>query len=415
MTRWRRSLTFTTFISPWDKYTPKLALAPGDKVRVTNQGKTVFSGVIITVTLDGGVTAYDRGWYLNKSEIVLQVNNLAADQVIRKACAKAGVTVGKVCSLPTKITQLWTGSTPADIISDVLDTCTSATGKQYRHRVDDSGLQVEALPTAPIKAYHKPAKNIAAFDITWALGQVSGEDSIEDTYNAVVIAAEDDGKAYIGAQASNAASIKRYGFMQHIETVTENPGTAVLGQMVKNLLKNADKVGQTRSISEIWGCDEVTSGVVLRFNSPAFGIKGNFRITRVEHHYGGAGHTMALEISALEQVRAGRRGKDRRGSHQGRQHGQGAGVRPARPVRAAVTAARAALSSRHCLRLTIPPTMRLKAVIWMRRATGSTRASTPVPHRRLCRSAPKSRCVTPVQASTARPTRSTTAAAQSRS
>lgn len=43
-------LTFKTFISPWDKYTPKLALAPGDKVRVTNQGKTVFSGVIITVT-----------------------------------------------------------------------------------------------------------------------------------------------------------------------------------------------------------------------------------------------------------------------------------------------------------------------------------------------------------------------------
>ena len=34
--------------------------------------------------------------------------------------------------------------------------CTSATGKQYRHRVDDSGLRVEALPTAPIKAYHKP-------------------------------------------------------------------------------------------------------------------------------------------------------------------------------------------------------------------------------------------------------------------
>lgn len=302
-------LTFTTFISPWDEYTPKLALAPGDKVRVTNQGKTVFSGVIITVTLDGGVTAYDRGWYLNKSEIVLQVNNLAADQVIRKACAKAGVTVGKVCSLPTKITQLWTGSTPSDIIDEVLETCTAATGKEYRHRVDDTGLVVEALPVSPIKAMHKPAANLAAFDITWALGQVSGEDSIEDTYNAVVIAAEDDGKAYIGAQASNAASIKRYGFMQRIETVTENPGTAVLGQMVKNLLKNADKVGQTRSISEIWGCDEVKSGVVLSFNSPAFGISGKNRVTRVVHHYGGAGHTMELELRALEQPRAAAEGK----------------------------------------------------------------------------------------------------------
>ncbi len=302
-------LTFTTFISPWDEYTPKLALAPGDKVRVTNQGKTVFSGVIITVTLDGGVTAYDRGWYLNKSEIVLQVNNLAADQVIRKACAKAGVTVGKVCSLPTKITQLWTGSTPSDIIDEVLETCTAATGKEYRHRVDDTGLVVEALPVSPIKAMHKPAANLAAFDITWALGQVSGEDSIEDTYNAVVIAAEDDGKAYIGAQASNAASIKRYGFMQRIETVTENPGTAVLGQMVKNLLKNADQVGRARTVSEIWGCDEVKSGVVLSFNSPAFGISGKNRVTRVVHHYGGAGHTMELELRALEQPRAAAEGK----------------------------------------------------------------------------------------------------------
>ena len=302
-------LTFTVFTSVWDKYTPRLALAPGDKVRVVNHSATVFSGVIVTVTLDGGVTAYDRGWYLNKSEIVLQVTSLAADQVIRKACAKAGVGVGKVCSLPTIITQLWTGSTPADIIGEILDTCTAATGKEYRHRVDDSGLVVEELPTAPIQAMHKPASNLAAFNITWALGQVSGEDSIADTYNAVVIAAEDDGKAYIGAQASNAASIKRYGFMQHIETVTENPGTAVLGQMVKNLLQKADKVGRTRSVSEIWGCDEVTSGVVLSFNSPAFGISGRQRVTRVVHHYGGAGHTMELELSALEQPRAAAEGK----------------------------------------------------------------------------------------------------------
>ena len=302
-------LTFTVLKSPWDKYMPQLGLAPGDKVRVSNHDHSVFSGIIISASIDGAITAYDRGWYLNKSEIVLQVTNLAADQVIRKACAKAGVSVGKVCSLPTKITQLWTGSTPSDIIDDVLETCTAATGRQYRKRVADNGLIVEPLPTTPIKAFHRPADNLPGFDITWALGQVSGEDSIEDTYNAVVIAAEDDGKAYIGAQASNAASIKRYGFMQHIETVTENPGTAVLGQMVQNLLKNADKVGQTRSISEIWGCDEVKSGVVLNFNSPAFGIKGNYRVTRVQHNYGGAGHTMSLEITALEQVRAAAQGK----------------------------------------------------------------------------------------------------------
>ena len=345
---------------------------------------------------------------------MLQVNNLAADQVIRKACAKAGVTVGKVCSLPTKITQLWTGSTPSDIISDVLDTCAAATGKEYRHRVDDTGLVVEALPVSPIKAMHKPAKNLAAFDITWALGQVSGEDSTQDTYNAVVIAAEDDGKAYIGAQASNAASIKRYGFMQHIETVTENPGTAVLGQMVKNLLKNADKVGQTRSISEIWGCDEVTSGVVLRFNSPAFGIKGNYRITRVEHHYGGAGHTMALEITALEQVRAAAEGKT-----------DAAAVKAASTDKVQVfglpdlsggsdsgsggTIVKALFTAYY------PANNAMEGGYLDAQGNRLDPSKKPAPHRRLCRLAPRLRCATRAQASTARPTRSTTEAARSRS
>lgn len=198
----------------WDKYTPALNLAPGGKIRIVNHGNTVFSGVVVTVTLDGTVTAYDRGWYLNKSEIILQVNNLAADQVIRQASAKAGVSVASVCSLPTKITQLWTGKTPADIFDEVLETAEAETGKNYYYYVAERGLVVAPLPTSAIKAMHRPAENLPGFDITWALGEVSGEDSISDTYNAVVIAAESDGRAYRGAQASNAASIARYGFLR---------------------------------------------------------------------------------------------------------------------------------------------------------------------------------------------------------
>lgn len=302
-------VTFHIFKSVWDKYTPALNLAPGDKIRIVNHGNTVFSGVIVTVTLDGTVTAYDRGWYLNKSEIILQVNNLAADQVIRQASAKAGVSVASVCSLPTKITQLWTGKTPADIFDEVLETAEAETGKNYYYYVAERGLVVAPLPTSAIKAMHRPAENLPGFDITWALGEVSGEDSISDTYNAVVIAAESDGRAYRGAQASNAASIARYGFLQKVETVTENPGTAALGQRVRNLLAGADRVGRKRQISEIWGCDEVRSGVVLDFNSPAFGISGRHRVTSVTHQYGGAGHVMSLEISALDEPRAAAAGK----------------------------------------------------------------------------------------------------------
>lgn len=297
-------LTFSVLTAPWDGYVEKNVVQPGDKLRLTNHDATTFSGVAVSVSLDGSVTAYDRGWYLNKSQIILQVTDMAADEAIRQMCSKAGVSAGTICPLPTKITQVWLGETPADILGEILETCSAETGKQYLYRVADDRLQVEELPMEPITAYHKPADNLPAFNITWALGQVSGEDSIEELYNAAVIAAEADGKVYIGAQASNAASIQRYGFLQQVETATSNPGTAQLGQMVKNMLAQSDRVARTRTVSEIWGCDEVRSGVVLDFNSPAFGISGKNRVTRVTHYYGGAGHTMALEIEALEEPRA---------------------------------------------------------------------------------------------------------------
>lgn len=297
-------LSFGVIVAPWDQYVEKNIIVPGDKLRVVNHDLTVFSGQVESVTLDGGVTAYDRGWYLNKSQIILQVTGMPGDEAIRQACAKAGVGVASICSLPTKITQVWLGDTPADILGEILETVAAETGKQYQYFVRDDGLVVQELPTAVLTAYHKPAENLPAFNITWALGQVSGEDSIAELRNAVVIAAEGNGKAYIGAQAKNAASVEQYGFLQYIQTVTSNPGTAQLKQMVQNLLSQLDRVGRTRTIGEIWGCDEVRSGVVLDFNSPAFGVTGKHRVTRVTHHYGGAGHTMELEIEALEEPRA---------------------------------------------------------------------------------------------------------------
>lgn len=297
-------LSFGVIVAPWDQYVEKNIVVPGDKLRVVNHDLTVFSGQVESVTLDGGVTAYDRGWYLNKSQIILQVTGMPGDEAIRQACAKAGVGVASICSLPTKITQVWLGDTPADILGEILETVAAETGKQYQYFVRDDGLVVQELPTAVLTAYHKPADNLPAFNITWALGQVSGEDSIAELRNAVLIAAEGDGKAYIGAQAKNAASVEQYGFLQYIQSVTSNPGTAQLKQMVQNLLSQLDRVGRTRTIGEIWGCDEVRSGVVLNFNSPAFGVTGKHRVTRVTHHYGGAGHTMELEIEALEEPRA---------------------------------------------------------------------------------------------------------------
>ncbi len=295
---------FTLLVSPWDRYVPTGVLAPGSKLHIRNHGVDVWSGVVVTVGLDGSVIAYDRGWYLGKSQVVLQAQDAPAADVVRRACALAGIPAGSIDLPAQTITQIWAGDTPSDIISDVLDACSAATGKTYHSFVQDGALQVETLGVTPITAYHRPAENVAAFDITWALGQVSGEDSIQNMVNAVKIVAGDDQTTHIGAEASNAASIARYGYLQMVESVSEDPGAAQLEAMVRSLLAQRDRVAATRTVGEIWGSDTVKSGVVLRFNSPAFGIEGLHRVTRVVHRYGGAGHTMELELAALSQPRA---------------------------------------------------------------------------------------------------------------
>lgn len=299
-------LTFSVFISEWDKYVKKLEIEPGSKIKVVNHDEIIFSGLVVSVSLDGSVTAYDRGWYLNKSQIIFQCANLTADAAIRQTCVKGGVNPGEIAPLETLISETWIAETPADVLTEILETCSASTGKKYRFRInpENGKLDVSELTKEPIQAFHKPADNLAAFHITQALGKVSGSDSIDNLHNAATVVAEDDGKIYIGAYGSNPASVQKYGMIQRVETVSKDPGDAALRRQVQTILNEDDRVTASRSISEIWGADEVKSGAVLSFNSPAFGIAGLYRVAQVVHHYGGAGHTMSLELDALEQSRA---------------------------------------------------------------------------------------------------------------
>jgi len=99
-----------------DKYMHWYGIEPGDKLRVVNHGREVFSGVILTVGLDGTVTANDMGWYLTKSEIILQLADAAAPDAVRRMCAKAGIAAGTIDLPPTRISQVWVGPYIADAL-----------------------------------------------------------------------------------------------------------------------------------------------------------------------------------------------------------------------------------------------------------------------------------------------------------
>ena len=110
-----------------DPYMHWYGIAPGNKLRIVNHGTEVFSGVILTVGLDGSITANDPGWYLTKSQIVLQLDGAAAPDAVARMCAKAGIAVGTVSLPPTRISKVWVGATPESVLEDILDICSAET------------------------------------------------------------------------------------------------------------------------------------------------------------------------------------------------------------------------------------------------------------------------------------------------
>lgn len=78
-----------------DKYAHWYNIAPGDKLRIVNGGAEVFSGVILEVGQDGSVRANDPGWYLSRSQIILQLDRAAAPDAVARMCAKAGIKAGR--------------------------------------------------------------------------------------------------------------------------------------------------------------------------------------------------------------------------------------------------------------------------------------------------------------------------------
>ena len=296
-------LTFTALRN--QLYDPNMTwpgLAPGDKLKVVNHGTEVFSGVILTVGLDGSVTANDLGWYLTKSQVILQVSNAAAADAIRQMCAKAEIPVGQLPSLPTRITEVWTGETPEAILQDILEICSAETGKQYKRRVKNGALQVTELPSTPMVAYHKPADNLAAFDITIAKGTVSGSDSMDELCNSVVLTAGGQDAAILG-QGWNAASREQYGLIQKVENLSGDEDSAQARQRIKTLLDQYDRLTLERQVDELWGADEVESGVLLRFETNQFGVSGNQRVVSVTHQYGPT-HLMSVTVQDPNQGRA---------------------------------------------------------------------------------------------------------------
>lgn len=287
-------LTFKIAQNPRDRYFPPNTIAPGDRIQLFNADAMLFRGLVIVAGLDGSVQCNDFGFYLNKSKIILQCNGVAADAAIRQLGARAGVSVGAVPSMPTKITEVYIDQEPSTILADILDKVTAERGTRYFSRVEpDAGLCIYEYPTAPIALRVQLARNLRQFNPTWSLGGISGDSSMEELRNQVIVYREEDKAAHVLATATDGASIDRYGWLQHMEKADEGASAAQANQMAQTKLQELNRLTVTRKVDDMLGAD-VRAGTMLRFSSDKFGFAGDYIIKQVTHTY--RPRTMSMEV-----------------------------------------------------------------------------------------------------------------------
>lgn len=295
--------SFTLDVNPRDRYLPQVDAVVGDRVRIVNAatGGEVFSGIITADDVRGRYTAHDPGWWLGKSELVFQCSGARADSAIERLCAKAGVPVGHIPSMTQQITDIWTGETFARILEDILEVVSTATGRQFLYRIEGGRFWLRDLPDEVITLQHKPADNVAAFDPTWALGQLSGGRKLDDLRNAVTVVRKEGDSVYVAAQAESAASITRFGRIGQVLTLTDDMTGSPQG-IAQAALEAADRLAGEYTI-EMYGDDQVKSGRVIAFASGTFGLAGKYRVQNVTHRYGRP-HRMELTVAPVDVPRA---------------------------------------------------------------------------------------------------------------
>lgn len=271
----------------------KRRLYNGDTIVVYRKGKEFLRAVITHTPINGDeYSGYDFAWYLNKSETIYQAKKIAADKAIRQLCKRFDVPIGELPKMATLISKLYKDMTASDILKDILNKVKNETGQGYRMEMRKGKLNFVKTGYIKVKPVYtdKTGKRISCTKAA----AISGDRSIEEMRNQVVVAGTDEKKAQVKATAKSSKSIKKYGLLQEVET-KDKLTEAKARNIAKNKLKELNKEAVTFT-AEMPGNNEVRAGRRLYFDRPEIGVKGWYKVKSCTHTINNDLHWMSCEM-----------------------------------------------------------------------------------------------------------------------
>lgn len=272
-------------------------ISEGDIIVLRKDSSDIFLGVVESVDKDKNtktVNCFDFGWYLNKNEEVYQFN-CTVSEAIHKICDDFQIRKGKIADINVKVKKVFTGVL-SDIIRQLLELATSNNSIEYISYMSQNGFNVELRSKTVV--YYNTKMFGSEINITELIANANLSRSISELKNAIKVVNQEENNVSVLAYEEDSESIKRFGLLQKIESLSNEEKNNAKNIATTNL-KKLNKVSVLSNL-ELPGIIECRANKILEFHDEVIGIHGFYIVKICEHTITSSSHLMKLELELEE-------------------------------------------------------------------------------------------------------------------
>lgn len=277
-------------------------LKPFDQILFDDQGEAIFFGVVTSLSFSGektSVSAFDFGFYLNKSEVVIQFNQSKASTAVEMLLKNVKMKCGKLPMMTTIIHKIYKDVKVSDVLSDILEQVFLETGRRYFFEMSYDVLNVHEVGEESVDISYSMAENLAPVFVEDVLSKgLSMTDSVENLRNSVVVVSSESDATRIIEEVGDSASIASNGLLREVMTVdfkNESEARNISRQLLKTLNK------KSRSLSlPLLGHKALKKNRRISLDMPELEIQGEFLIQGASHSYAGGLYKTTIDVEVIE-------------------------------------------------------------------------------------------------------------------
>lgn len=267
----------------------------GDIVRVRYGEVNVFFGYIFTI--DAGrdeqvkFTAFDQIRYLLAND-TYNFEGVTATQIIQQIAGKFNLQLGKLDDTVHVIPKRREDNKKLlDMICKALDLTLMATTKTYVFFDDFGMLQLKEL--SKMKLDLVLGDQSLLYDYKHKL-------SIENAANRIKILQTFQDKTQPSKEynRNDPVNEKKWGILQHFQTVDDKQNDEQINQQLENLLKLKNRVQQSFQVDAL-GDIRVRAGSGVYIYLTELAVDKYFVVNTCSHKFDGLSHTMSLELGGV--------------------------------------------------------------------------------------------------------------------